>query len=131
MPDDDQGDTRPLEGLDRLGERRLAGLIEVGVGLVEDDEARVAEHRARQPDALALPARQPHPAVADVGVVTLRKMPDHLVRMGVRRRLDYRLVVDYLHARNVVAHLAGEQLDVLRQEADVAADLLAVPMMDG
>ena len=58
MGDDDGGDAAGLERLERVQERLLAGQIEAGIGLVEDDEARVAVERAGQADALALAAGQ-------------------------------------------------------------------------
>ena len=46
---------------------------------------------------------------------------------GEARRFDHRLVGGVAHPRDVVAHRAGEQLDVLGQIADVAAEIAAVP----
>ena len=64
---------------DRLGQGVLALGVEVGVGLVEHDEERIAVERAGQADALALPGRQPGAALAEPGVVALRQAQDQLV----------------------------------------------------
>ena len=65
--DDDRGPAlerrleRPLHG--RLGLR-----VEMGGGLVEDDDVRRLEEEAGEGDALLLAAREPVAAVADDGV---------------------------------------------------------------
>src|SRR5881398_2066004 len=49
--------------------------------LVEHQDGRVAQERARDRDALTLTAREPHPALADDGVVALRQPQDELLRV--------------------------------------------------
>ena len=56
MSDDDKGHPHLFELRDCLGERRFSSLVEIGVWLIENDEARAAKHRAREPDALTLTA---------------------------------------------------------------------------
>ena len=41
-------------------------------GLIEDENARVREQGARKRDELALAEREPEPALAQLGVVTVR-----------------------------------------------------------
>ena len=130
MSNNHKGDTSLLELKDRLRESRFSGLVEISVWFIENDESWAAEHRARKPDALALTARKPNAAVADPSVVALWKMLDHLVCTGERCRLHNRFIVDGLHPRDVVAHRAGEQLDVLRQKADMLSELSRIPMVD-
>ena len=56
---------------DRAGQRLVALGVEIGVGLVEHDQERIAIERARQRDALRLPGRQRGALLADLGVVAL------------------------------------------------------------
>ena len=64
----------------------LAFVVERAGRLVEDQDARVGDQRARDRDALALPARQAAAAFADDGVVALGQLQDEVVRAGERRR---------------------------------------------
>jgi hypothetical protein len=58
-------------------------------GVVEDEDRRIDEQRARDGDALALAAREGVAALADDGVVALRAAHDELVGVGgAGRRLD-------------------------------------------
>jgi hypothetical protein len=60
--------------------------------LVEDQDRRILEQRARQRDTLLLPARQSHAPVADQRVVALRQVDDEVVRAGgARGGFDLRL----------------------------------------
>ena len=72
MRDDDDRGAALLQLRDAFGERRVALGVEIGARLVEHDEARLAEHGAGQPDALAVAARQDRAALADLGVVAVR-----------------------------------------------------------
>ena len=65
-------------------DQRLALAVEARGRLVEDQDARIGEDRARDRDALALAARQLHAALADDRVVPLLELLDELV--GVRDR---------------------------------------------
>ena len=56
LGDDDDGRAPCLHLGDRLAQRFLAFGVEAGIGLVEDDEARIAEEGARKPELLALAA---------------------------------------------------------------------------
>src|SRR5262249_29605140 len=130
MSDDDKGHPRLFELKDRLGESRLSGLVEIGVWFIENDESRAAKYHTREPDALTLTTREPNATVADPSVEALRQILTQLVRTGERCRFPHRFSVDGLHPRDVVAHRAGEQLDVLRQKADVPPELRRIPMVD-
>ena len=107
---------------------RLAGRVEIGVRLVENDQDRIAVDGARQADALALTGRQPSAAGADPHIVALRQRENVVVHRGaagrtadrVRRRIG-------IEARNILRDRAVEQFDVLRHVADLAAHLTAVP----
>ncbi len=82
MSHQDQSDAGTLEVFYRLNQCGLSRLVEIGVGLVEDNESRIAKYGTGQSDSLALTTRQPHAAIADVCVIALREMLDHLVGMG-------------------------------------------------
>ena len=67
-------------------------------------------------------------ALAEIGVVAPGQAKDELVDAGDLGRRHHLGVGDVrLEAGDVVADGAGEQLGVLRQVADVAAEVLAVP----
>ena len=57
-----------------LGERLLAFGIEIGIGLVEHDQERLAVERARERDALPLSGGQRRAALADLGLVAVRQV---------------------------------------------------------
>ena len=71
---------RPLaQRLQAVLDQRLALAVEARRRLVENQDARVGENRARDRDALPLAARQPHAALADDRVVALLELLDELV----------------------------------------------------
>ncbi len=77
------------EPLERLLHEQLVVRVERARRLVEQQDRRVLENRARDRDALPLSARQPHAALAEKRVVPLRQHADELVGAGrARRRLD-------------------------------------------
>ena len=94
-------------------------------------QARLAVQRASQRDALALAAGQHRAAVADLRVVAVGQLQDHFVRMSEPRRANDPFrgfgAGHCAEARDVLADRAGEQLDVLRQIADVLAERVAIP----
>src|SRR5262249_8225684 len=69
----------------------LALIVERARRLVEDEDARIADQRPGDSDALALAARQACPALADDGVVAERKLEDEVVRPPQLRRGDHPL----------------------------------------
>ena len=58
MPDHDGGHAARLELCERGAQRRFALRVEIGVGLVQHHQPRIAVQRSRERDALALTARQ-------------------------------------------------------------------------
>jgi hypothetical protein len=56
-------------------------------------------------------------------------MQDHLVHSSKLRRRDHGIVRRVGHARDVVTHAAGEQLDILRQVADMPTEVDPPPTM--
>ena len=114
--------------LHQPGERglhqRLAFGIERGGGLVEQQQRRAAQDRARDGDALALAAGQRHAALADRRVVALRQQADE-ARGGrvLGGALDLRVGGVGPAEADVVAHAHGEDRGVLRHQRDVTAKL--------
>src|SRR5262249_36590229 len=99
---------------------RLALAVEARGRFVEQQDARVRENRARDRDALALAARQPHAALTDDGVVLLLEAVDELV--GVRDStdaLDVGLRRVRCAVRDVLADRAVEQEVVLQHDAEM------------
>ena len=77
------GDALEL-GLDRL----LGARVERGGRLVEDQDARIFQQRARDRHALLLAAGELEAALADLGFVLLRKRFDEVVDVRRARGLD-------------------------------------------
>src|ERR1051326_322427 len=106
----------------RLGERFLAGGVQIGARLIEHDQEWIAVERPRPRHALALAGRKRGALLADRGVVTVRQIEDELVHAGGLRRRDDRPGVRFgLEPRNVLGDRPGDQLHVLRQVAHMAA----------
>src|SRR5208282_1448515 len=92
---------------------------------------RIAINGPRQPDSLPLPRRQRHPALPDLGRITLGQAQNDVMHAGDLRGPEHRLRRGALvEARDVLGNGAVEQGDILRQIADVAAELLAPPLID-
>ena len=88
MGDDDHRSAALQAMADGAVERRLAFGIEVGIGLVEHEQHRIAKERARQREALALAGRQPRAGFAERRVVAVGQAQDEIVDIGELRRLD-------------------------------------------
>ena len=69
----------------RVLDRGLALRVHRGERFVQDQDGRVAEQRAGDRDALALAAREPHPALAHHRLVALGQGHDGVVHVGVAR----------------------------------------------
>ncbi len=113
----------------RLGQGMLALGVEVRVRLIQHDQEGIAVERAGKPDALALTGGQRGALRPELGLIALRQAHDHLVHAGgpgggddiggVRRGVE---------ARDILAHRALDQRDVLRQIADMAPDVARAPL---
>ena len=91
--------------------------------LVEHEDRRVAQDRARDGDALLLAAGEAVAALADDGVVALRQRGDHVVdARGFGGGLD--LLVGRLRLREaqVLAHARVEEVRLLGDDADEVAE---------
>ena len=109
----------------------LGGVVKRRGGLVQDEYGRVLEEHAGDGQALLLPARQAHAALADHGVVAVLHGEDVVVDVGALGGLDDLLLggvetpVEY-----VVADGGVEQVDVLLHDAHVAAQRLERDAVD-
>ena len=73
---------------DGAGQRFVAFGIEIGIGLVEHDQERIAIKRARERDALRLAGRQRAAMLADDGLIAVGQIDDEVVNAGRLRRGD-------------------------------------------
>ena len=79
---DHQRGSTLLQTLERLLNRRLVLRVDARQGFVEDQDGRVLQQRSSNCQALALAAREPHAALADQRVVSMRQVRDEAVRVG-------------------------------------------------
>src|SRR5581483_2856853 len=101
---------------------RLGARVDRRGRVVEDQDARVDDERARDRDALPLPARERDPALADHRVVAVGKRGHELVRLREPGGLLDLLVRRVGAAeREVLADGRREQERILRDHADLAA----------
>ena len=111
------------EPLQRLLHRLFRLGVQCRCGLIQDKDARVLQEGARDRDALALPAAELDPALADARIVALRHRLDEVV--GVRSqgsRLDLPLGRIQLAVDDIIAHGAAEERRLLRDDADLLAE---------
>src|SRR5215831_19044651 len=73
MRDDDHDPPACAHAQDRAGERLVAFTVEIGIGLIQHDQERIAIERARERDPLPLPGRERLAALADLGIVAVRQ----------------------------------------------------------
>ena len=101
---------------------RLAVRIERACRLVEDEDLRVEDQRARDRQALPLAARQIGRALVNIGLVAARQPVDEFLRAGKPRRAH-----DFVECRvrlgggDVFADRAAEEKVLLQDHAETAA----------
>ena len=113
---------RPVlhQPVDRLLHDVLRFGVERGGRLVEQQHLGVDEQRTRDRDALLLPARELHAALADHRVVAFRETADEVVSVGGRRGGGDGLVaLDLAAVGDVGADRRGEEHGLLRDEGDL------------
>src|SRR5262245_33911867 len=104
----------------RVLDLALRFAVEGSGRLVEQDDRRVLDQRARDRDALALPARQLQPVLTDRRVVSSRKAHDEIVGIGGPGGRNDRLFGCAPPAeRDVFANRRTEQMHVLADIADL------------
>ncbi len=107
---------------DRLLHVTLGFRIQRRGRLVEQDDRRILDQRARDRDALALAAGQLHAMLADRRIVAGGKAEDEVVRMrGLGGGDDLRFAGAEPAERDVVADGAAEQLHDLADIGDLPA----------
>ena len=109
----------------RIQERGLGLDVEVGRGLVQDQDRRVLDDRPGDGQPLTLAARQQDAVLADAGLVALRERLDERVDLRQATGLLDPLVRHVgIGDREVVADRRVEQVDVLGDHAEQPADVL-------
>src|SRR5688572_15609678 len=102
--------------------QRFALAVERAGRFVEDQDLRVAQNRARNGDALALPAGELRAAVAHHGVVAPWQLEDEVVRIGRACRALHRVAVRGGRAvADVVVYGVVEENRLLRDDAHQGA----------
>ena len=118
--DDDAGLARH-EAVERLAHFGFTLPVEPGHRLVQDEHGGVADQGTGDGDALALPAREGRPALADHRVVAVLQLANEFVRVRrPRRRRDLLQRRLGLAVGDVLADGGPEQQRLLQHDADVA-----------
>jgi len=101
-------------------------------GVVEDEDARILGHGARDGGTLLLPPGEGDAALADHRVVPRREVLDVLVQLrDVSGPVELRIGELLIQAKaDVLAQRDGEEEGLLRHVADGAAELLERPPPD-
>ena len=100
---------------------RLARRVEARGRLVEHEDRRVAQQHARDPDALALAARQPDALRAERAVEAAGQAADEVLGVGRAGGADDVLARRVAAVGDVLGDGAGEQHRVLQQDPDLIA----------
>lgn len=117
-----------LEFLDGCKKGLFAGGVEIGVGLVENNQTGIAVERSCEPNSLALTARKGLPTFANLRVIAMREALDEIMAARQLGGKNDGLSIDLLESRDILRHCSREELNVLRQIADMPAELLGIPM---
>ena len=122
---DDDGGATDHRGFERALHQALGFGVERAGGFVQQQQRRILEQGARDRDALALAARQAHPALAQERGIALRQALDEIVGGGHLRRGDHLVVAGVRAAVADVFHgVEREDHGILRHDADRAAQRL-------
>src|SRR5688500_12153889 len=109
----------------RSGELLRGGLVEIARRFVEDEYLRALEQRARDRDALLLPAGQADAVLADARLIAFGQLFDRGVYLRHSAGLD-----DLLESRvrvgehEVLVEAPGEQRRLLRHHAEKLPQLV-------
>ena len=89
----------------------------------DPNSARASPMRCRWPD------RKRHSALPDQRIVAFRQAGDQRMRTGAARRRHHRVGIGMRgEPGDVLGHRAVEELDILRQVADMPAELVWLPL---
>ena len=116
-----------LEFANGLHQGLLASVVQVRIGFVQNNQARLAVDRARQRNPLPLAARQQLAGFADGGVITLGKSKNHLVQAGALGGRNHAFGVNIAKPGDVLGQRTVEQFDVLWKVPQVRAEFGSVP----
>jgi hypothetical protein len=112
------------DAIEGLLDEALALRVQRARRLIEQKQSRVAQKRARDRDALALPTGKSHTPLAEICAVTLRQTLDKLRRRrSVRRAADFLFRGPGTAITDIVDHVRGEDGGVLRDKTDPRPDL--------
>src|SRR5437867_3857284 len=119
------------QAIECLAHGRLAFHVETGHRLVQNQDRGVANERARDGDALPLPAGEGRAPLADDAVVPVFQLTDELVGVGGLGRRDDLVRARFGAAvRNIFPDGRAEQQRLLEHEPDLAPQRLAAIMAD-
>src|SRR5215207_5891031 len=91
MCDHDSNATSRPHTCNRRGQGLFTSAIQVRIGLIQNDQERLAVEGASERNALALPTRERHPTLADASLVSLWQPYDQVVHARLLGRPDDRL----------------------------------------
>src|SRR5439155_12343588 len=112
-------------------DRRLRLLIDGARRLVQDEHRAVFQERAGDGDALALPAGELDPALADLGLVALGEPYDELVRIGRLRGCDHlALARTWPGIRDVLGDAGREEHRILWHHGELLAQIVQPVIAD-
>ncbi len=129
----DEDGRAPLHHFAQMVENAFFGVgVHAGERVVQDHDARVANESARDGGALLLSARKGDAALADQGRVLVGEGLNVLGDAGAIGRGAHLFVGGTRRAkRDVLADGVGEQEGLLRDESEVAAQLVHRQLADG
>src|SRR6266516_3438766 len=117
--------------VERLLDEPFGLRVERARRLVEDEDRRVAQDRARNRDPLFLAAGEPIAALADDGVVALGQSRDHVVdACGLGGHLDLPIGRLRLRKAQILSHRLVEEVRLLRDDADEVRKRLEAQIAD-
>src|SRR5262245_2432412 len=123
--------TLPTKRDDSVAQRLLAFRVQVRIRLVEYDQRWVAIECARERDTLALPSGQDVATFAHARLVAVRQPQYQFMYVGLAGGSEHLLLgVLRVEAGNVLGDAPLEELDILRQVAYAATELMLIPAIE-
>src|SRR5579863_440623 len=128
MRDHEHGGSRISRRADARKKRGFAFFVEIGVGLVKNEELWLSEQRARQRQALALPSRKNEASLAYRRRVAVRQPHDCVVNADLPAYRDDLALIGIAQPCNVLGKSAFEKHRGLRHIPDMIAEVAAFPV---
>ena len=130
MGHDDCDAPRLPQGGDGARQRLVPACVEVGIGLVQNNQLWFAIDRAGETDPLHLTAGKPLKAIADLGGVAVGQTQDHFIHASHSGGLDHALIRSFgIETGDVFADGSCKQFQRLRKIADEAAQIVGAPLV--